>query len=318
MADDERLREALLELKVLRDREARRLEDTQALLSCFQAYAEAPDPEAALASIFGSLRQTIQAVATLVVERAADGAARIVATDAPRLQGHTLGAPVQSPTRWMSCRLRARENRSTGAADLTGFGGLMICPVTPDVAVLVLRGAGARFTKSDLSVFERLAALAVQAHRNAQVANEKTLLAAAIDGSSSGIAIADAQHPDLPLVYVNPAFEALSGYSSAEALEQNCRFLAADAPDAPERQRIREAVARRASGTFLLRNRRKSGELFWNELALFPVHGSGGAVTHLVATQSDVTAHHLVGQPAAGAHAHGPGAGRDRGCLSGA
>ncbi|MEM9268885.1 MAG: ATP-binding protein, partial [Pseudomonadota bacterium] len=58
----------------------------------------------------------------------------------------------------------------------------------------------------------------------------------------------------------------------------------------PERQRLRETIRNRGQGTFLLRNRRKSGELFWNELTVFPVYGPLGDVRHMVATQTDATA----------------------------
>ena len=79
----------------------------------------------------------------------------------------------------------------------------------------------------------------------------------------------------VPLVYVNRAFEALTGYHRDEVLSQNCRFLAADPADAPERQRLRAAVAARQRGQFLLRNLRKDGSPFWNQLTLDVVPTEG-------------------------------------------
>ena len=114
-------------------------------------------------------------------------------------------------------------------------------------------------------------------------------MAATIAGSSSGFAIADATHASRPLVYVNRAFEQLSGYSAAEVRGQNCRFLSDEPPESEERMRLRQAVQSCEPGTFLVRNKRKSGELFWNELTLYPVYAPTGEPINLVATQSDVT-----------------------------
>ena len=47
---------------------------------------------------------------------------------------------------------------------------------------------------------------------------------------TSGISVADAMSPDFPLVYVNPAFEVMTGYSLEEVLGTNCRFLQRDGP----------------------------------------------------------------------------------------
>ena len=97
----------------------------------------------------------------------------------------------------------------------------------------------------------------MQAYRNREIAEEKDLLAATIKGSPSGIAISDARDPEQPLVYVNPAFEAMTGYSQEEVLGQNCRFLSLEPDQSLERQRIRAAVKAKQGGTFVLQNRRK-------------------------------------------------------------
>ena len=47
----------------------------------------------------------------------------------------------------------------------------------------------------------------------------------AIASSTNGIIITDAGQPDNPIVYVNPAFERLTGYSAEELIGRNCRFL---------------------------------------------------------------------------------------------
>ncbi|MEM1161729.1 MAG: PAS domain S-box protein [Pseudomonadota bacterium] len=119
--------------------------------------------------------------------------------------------------------------------------------------------------------------------------DQLALLAGVIGGSSASISIADSSDPALPLVYVNEAFEILSGYTRSDVLGQNCRFLSAERPDSAERSRLREAIADRRPGVFELRNKRKDGVIFWNRLSLYPVSLPGGR-SYLVATQEDISA----------------------------
>ena len=53
----------------------------------------------------------------------------------------------------------------------------------------------------------------------------------AMAACTDGLVIADATVPDMPLVYVNPAFEQLTGYAAAEVLGRNCRFLQGEDTD---------------------------------------------------------------------------------------
>ncbi|GGL79323.1 hypothetical protein GCM10010840_16500 [Deinococcus aerolatus] len=119
---------------------------------------------------------------------------------------------------------------------------------------------------------------------------ELQLLAQALTASVHSLIIADARQPDLPIIYANPAFERLSGYPAAEILGRNCRFLQGQAPNAAPRQAIRQALAQGGSTTVLLRNFRKDGTPFDNELTLSPMRDAAGTVTHFVGFQIDVTA----------------------------
>ncbi len=289
MAEDERLREALLELQMLRDREARVLEDTKTLLDCLESYTTAQSPGDALASIFMSLRQKIGAVHGLIVAKTDAGGVEIVACDDPDVIGMSLTTPVDLFARSRNVSDLAVLGDWSAPIDPERFGGMIIAVINEVTALVALRDQGELFRKGDLDLVQRLSGLALQALKNGEIAAENELLAATISGSSSGFAISDATRSDQPLVYVNKAFESLSGYSAADVLGQNCRFLTAEMPDAPERTRLRQAVADRTGGKFLLRNRRKSGELFWNELTLYPVRSKSGEVRNLVATQTDVT-----------------------------
>jgi two-component system sporulation sensor kinase C len=107
---------------------------------------------------------------------------------------------------------------------------------------------------------------------------------------TSGISVADARTEDLPLTYVNPAFEVMTGYSLEEVQGRNCRFLRRDEGNQPGLTLIREAIRGRREVTAVIRNFRKDGSAFWNELSLSPIRNREGEVTHFVGIQTGVTA----------------------------
>ncbi|WP_263373531.1 two-component system sensor histidine kinase NtrB [Granulicella aggregans] len=107
---------------------------------------------------------------------------------------------------------------------------------------------------------------------------------------TSGISVANASEPDLPLVYVNPAFEVMTGYHLEEVLGKNCRFLQRQDTAQPGLDVIREAIRDGREAVVVLKNYRKDGTFFWNELSLSPIRNRHGVVTHLVGIQTDVTA----------------------------
>ncbi|MGE4535177.1 putative bifunctional diguanylate cyclase/phosphodiesterase [Halomonas sp.] len=110
-----------------------------------------------------------------------------------------------------------------------------------------------------------------------------------LDASANGVVIADAAKPDYPLVYVNPAFERISGYSADEALGRNCRFLQGPETDAAELAQVSQALRERREVRTLLRNQRRSGEVFWNRLSISPMRDARGRCTHFIGVQEDVT-----------------------------
>ena len=112
----------------------------------------------------------------------------------------------------------------------------------------------------------------------------------ALEAASNGIVISDAALPDNPLIYVNPAFLALSGYSETEVLGRNCRFLQGSGTSPGAIQELREAVRDQRQGQSLILNYRKDGTEFWNEITVSPVRDPEGIVTHFVGVQTDVTA----------------------------
>jgi diguanylate cyclase (GGDEF)-like protein/PAS domain S-box-containing protein len=111
----------------------------------------------------------------------------------------------------------------------------------------------------------------------------------ALDASANGVVICHAGLPGLPIIYVNPAFETITGYAAAEALDRSCAFLHAGDREQPGLQTIRAALKAQVDCSELLRNYRKDGQLFWNELHIAPVRDVDGKVTHFVGIQNDVT-----------------------------
>ncbi|MET7132887.1 SpoIIE family protein phosphatase [Cellulosimicrobium sp. MI9406] len=112
----------------------------------------------------------------------------------------------------------------------------------------------------------------------------------AMSASEVSFTIADARAPGMPLVWVNPAFTATTGYTADEVLGTNCRFLQGLGTDREAVARIRAAVDDGSTVGETLLNYRKDGTAFWNQLTISPVHDDHGTLTHFVGVQADVTA----------------------------
>jgi PAS domain S-box-containing protein len=110
----------------------------------------------------------------------------------------------------------------------------------------------------------------------------------AIDDATVGVSIADATQDDTPLVYVNDAFEALTGYPSEEVLGRNCRLLQGPATDAERVETLRTGIDAGEPVSVDLLNYRAGGAPFWNNVRVVPVE-DGGDVSHFVGFQEDAT-----------------------------
>lgn len=110
-----------------------------------------------------------------------------------------------------------------------------------------------------------------------------------IEASPSGMVLVDALAPDMPLVYVNSAFEEMTGYSRDDTIGRNCRFLQGDDRRQPALDTLRLAIKNQVECTVTLRNYRRDGRMFWNELRIAPLHDPSGRVTHFIGIQNDVT-----------------------------
>ena len=100
------------------------------------------------------------------------------------------------------------------------------------------------------------------------------------------LVIADAQLPDLPLVYVNRAFERITGFSREFVIGKNCRFLQGNDTNPADRQLIREALETGREITVDILNYRADGEPFVNRLLISPLR-DGDTITHFLGIQSE-------------------------------
>lgn len=162
-----------------------------------------------------------------------------------------------------------------------------------DAVVAAARSLMSRMLRSrqpDLPVSPSLPeAVLPPAHPGIDAAGEATLRRA-LAASTNGVTIADVTRPDAPLIYVNTAFERLSGLRAEEVLGRNCRILQGPDTDPAATGRIREAVAAGSEiRETLLNYRGAEREPWWNEIYLSPVFDADGRLTQYIGVQNDVT-----------------------------
>ena len=116
------------------------------------------------------------------------------------------------------------------------------------------------------------------------------LLELAVSASPNVVIVTDATLADNPVVYVNPAVERVTGYGVEEVLGRNPRFLQGIYGDQEEVDELRRAVREGREFSGVLRNQKKDGTTFWNEMYVGPVRDEvDGQVTHFIGVQTDVT-----------------------------
>jgi PAS domain S-box-containing protein len=112
---------------------------------------------------------------------------------------------------------------------------------------------------------------------------------AALDNAPIGITMTDPAQEDNPLVFVNEHFCAQTGYTEEEVLGRNCRLLQGEETDPEPVARLREGIEAKEPVTTELRNYRKDGTAFWNELLVAPISLGDGRGERYVGFQRDVT-----------------------------
>lgn len=112
---------------------------------------------------------------------------------------------------------------------------------------------------------------------------------AAVRATRMPMIITDPRQSDNPVVFANDSFCRLTGYTRAEILGRNCRFLQGPETDPETIRRIHDAVASVQPIEIDIRNHRKDGQPFWNRLLLAPVFDADGKLAYFFASQVDVT-----------------------------
>lgn len=112
----------------------------------------------------------------------------------------------------------------------------------------------------------------------------------ALASTNNGIMISHAVEDDHSIMYVNPAFERITGYTAQEAVGRIGRFLMRDDLAQPGLNEIRAALREKRPGHAILRSYRKDGTMFWNELFIAPISDTSRRdVTHFVSVVNDIS-----------------------------
>lgn len=111
----------------------------------------------------------------------------------------------------------------------------------------------------------------------------------ALESANNGIIITDALKKDNPVIYLNSASQNLTGYDSKEILNTNCRILQGNDRNQEPLKKLRKAIKKGESCQVTLRNYKKDGTLFWNNLYIMPITNNEGVVTNFIGIQNDVT-----------------------------
>ncbi len=113
-----------------------------------------------------------------------------------------------------------------------------------------------------------------------------------LDALNTAVVVVDIRSGEMPIVYVNKRFEQMTGYTAEEAVGRNCRFLQGEDREQPGIVKLREAVALRQSCHVVLRNYRKDGSPFQNELLISPVVDESGEVFQFIGLQREIKDRH--------------------------
>jgi PAS domain S-box-containing protein len=143
------------------------------------------------------------------------------------------------------------------------------------------------------SIFTHLVFLGVLAttilffgRKSISAEKELRMLSQAVEQSPNSIVITDV-HGDI--VYVNPKFAQITGYRAEEVLKQNPRILkSGHQPDEFYRE-LWETISQGDEWRGEFHNRKKNGELFWEQATIAPVRDRSGKITNFIAIKEDIT-----------------------------
>ncbi len=186
---------------------------------------------------------------------------------------------------------RRNFNLVPGLQNAKGAGiAVPIGEKTVRTGVLVACSNAARaFSESDTNFLRAISfVLAADAEQRRTEATLR-LRDRALEATDEGILITDALEFDNPLIYVNPAFERITGYSREEVVGRNARFLQGAETDRETAREIRSKIETEEAFKGAILNYRKDGSSFWNELTISPIVDDSGTTSRFVGILSDAT-----------------------------
>ena len=111
------------------------------------------------------------------------------------------------------------------------------------------------------------------------------------------VTLAEPLDPPGPvIVYVNPAFTKLTGYTYEEAMGQNPRILQGLATDHETTHKIRAGLNKNEPIHVAIQNYTKDGKTYWLDLSIMPLRNRDGKVSHFVAIERDVSVQKVLQQ----------------------
>lgn len=116
-----------------------------------------------------------------------------------------------------------------------------------------------------------------------------TTFRAAIDASRTATIITDCRQPDNPIVYCNQAFLDLTGYDCDSVIGHNCRFLQGPDTNPADIAAIRQAIADERQLQIVIKNYKRDGTPFSNDLIIMPIFDKQGKLQNFIGMQQDVT-----------------------------
>jgi PAS domain S-box-containing protein len=167
---------------------------------------------------------------------------------------------------------------------------LLILPLVVEgdvIGALGLVGTASRsFSPNDVDLAWSVTGQLAGALSRARLAEERKRLSAALEQTTESVIMTDMTGT---IVYVNPAFERITGYNRAEIVGQHSRSLGGDRQDAAVREKMRTAIATGGSWQGRLVNEKKDGSLYTVEATITPVRDGGGDIVNHISVQRDVT-----------------------------
>ncbi len=132
----------------------------------------------------------------------------------------------------------------------------------------------------------RVAGFSIDVTERHQLAEEREMMAWALEQSADAVMITDASGI---ILYVNAAFEEVTGYSADEVIGKKPAILKSGFHEQKFYETVWRSLTTGLPFTDIFINRRKDGELYYEAKTITPVSGSNGELTHYVSTGKDIT-----------------------------